>query len=147
MPSNEDLAEYTVAVEFVCNSKEAKKYAKSLLKKRSSSLRLYNAYALLERQTGNDTAADHVRATAISMSKSFATKQQVDSIRLWYSWIWELLEAQNISHAAHLLVCMPQNSIDLKSFPNLTSKAKFSPTNLLKIRTVCQTRIYLSYCR
>ncbi|KAL2845665.1 NRDE-2, necessary for RNA interference-domain-containing protein [Aspergillus pseudoustus] len=135
MPSNEDLAEYTVALEFVCNPKEAKKYAKSLLKKQSSSLRLYNAYALLERRTGNDTAADHVRATAISMSKSFATEQQVDSIRLWYSWIWELLEARNIGHAAYLLVCMPQNSIDLKSFPNLTSKAEFSPTNLLKIRT------------
>ncbi|KAL3458616.1 NRDE-2, necessary for RNA interference-domain-containing protein [Aspergillus heterothallicus] len=134
MPSNEDLAEYTVAVEFVCNHKEAKKYAKSLLKKRPSSLRLYNAYALMERRTGNSTAADHVRATAISMSKSFATEQQVDNVRLWHTWVWELLEARNTAHAAHLLICMPQGNIDLRGFPDQTSEPGFSPTNLLKIR-------------
>ncbi|KAL2812494.1 NRDE-2, necessary for RNA interference-domain-containing protein [Aspergillus granulosus] len=134
MPSNEDLAEYTVAVEFVCNPKEAKKYAKSLLKKRPSSLRLYNAYALMERRTGNEAAANHVRATAISMGKSFVTEQQVDGMRLWHTWIWELLEARNIAEASHLLVCMPQNSIDLKTLPDTTRNPEFSPTNLLKIR-------------
>ncbi|KAL3444640.1 NRDE-2, necessary for RNA interference-domain-containing protein [Aspergillus insuetus] len=134
MPSNEDLAEYAVALEFVCDPKEAKKYAKSLLKKRSSSLRLYNAYALMERRTGNYATSDHVRATAVSMSKTFLNEQQVDSVRLWHTWVWELLEARNIAHAAHLLVCMPQKVIDLKSFPDPTSKPAVSATNLLKVR-------------
>ncbi|KAJ0425100.1 NRDE-2, necessary for RNA interference-domain-containing protein [Aspergillus carlsbadensis] len=134
MPSNEDLAEYTVAIEFVCDPKEAKKYAKSLLKKRSSSLRLYNAYALMERRTGNHATSDHVRATAVSMSKTFSNEQQVDSVRLWHTWVWELLEARNIAHATHLLVCMPQKVIDLRSFPDPTRKSAVSATNSLKAR-------------
>ncbi|KAL5044711.1 hypothetical protein BDW71DRAFT_97374 [Aspergillus fruticulosus] len=133
--SNEHLAEYTVAVEFACNAKEAKRYAKSLLKRRSSSLRLYNAYALMECRDGNNAAADHVWATAISMSKSFPSEQRVDSVLLWHTWIWELLEARNIAHAAHLLVSMPQNNIDLKTFPDASQQPSFSATNQLKIRS------------
>ncbi|KAL2869815.1 uncharacterized protein BJX67DRAFT_322301 [Aspergillus lucknowensis] len=134
MPANEDLAEYTVSVEFFSNPMEAKKYAKSLLKKRSTSLRLYNAYALIERRAGNHAVADHVWATAISMCKTFPKEQQADSIRLWHTWIWELLEARNIAHAAHLLTCMPQNNIDPKTFSDVASLPEFSSTNLLKIR-------------
>ncbi|KAL4953851.1 NRDE-2, necessary for RNA interference-domain-containing protein [Aspergillus filifer] len=134
MPSNEDLAEYTVAVEIACNAKEAKKYAKSLLKKRSSSLRLYNAYALIERRIGNHAAADHVWATAISMSKSFSHEQKADSILLWHTWVWELLKARNIAHAAHLLHSMPQNNIDLTTFPVASSTPSFGATNMLRIR-------------
>ncbi|CBF81878.1 hypothetical protein AN5456.2 [Aspergillus nidulans FGSC A4] len=132
--SDELLAEYTVAVEFACNSKEAKRYAKSLLKKRPSSLRLYNAYAIMERRDGNHAAADHVWATAISMSKSFPSQQRVDSVILWHTWIWELLEARNIAHAAHLLVSMPQSNIDLKTFPDASQQSSFSPANQLKLR-------------
>ncbi|KAL4913765.1 NRDE-2, necessary for RNA interference-domain-containing protein [Aspergillus aurantiobrunneus] len=135
MPSNEDLAEYTVAVEFVCDAKEAKKFAKSLLKKRSSSLRLYNVYALIERRGGNHAAADHVWATAISMSKSFSDEQRVDSVVLWHTWIWELLEARNTAHAAHLLFAMPLNNIDLKTSPDVSRYPSFSATNLLKMRS------------
>ncbi|RDW65775.1 uncharacterized protein DSM5745_09514 [Aspergillus mulundensis] len=132
--SNEDLAEFTVAVEFACNAKEAKKYAKSLLKKRSSCLRLYNAYALMERRASNYTAGDHVWATSISMSKSLSTEQRVDCVLLWHTWIWELLEARNTTHAAHLLVSMPQNHIDLQAFPDTSIEPQFSAANLLKIR-------------
>ncbi|KAL5333947.1 NRDE-2, necessary for RNA interference-domain-containing protein [Aspergillus crustosus] len=135
MPSNDDLAEYAIAVEYVCNAKEAKKYAKSLLKKRSSSLRLYNAYALMERRGGNVAAADHVWATAISMSKSFSNKERVDSVLLWHTWTWELLEARNLAQATHLLVSMPQSNIDLKTIQTASSHPEFSPTNLLKIRS------------
>ncbi|KAL4791863.1 NRDE-2, necessary for RNA interference-domain-containing protein [Aspergillus venezuelensis] len=134
MPSDEDLADYTVAVEIACNVKEAKKYAKSLLKKRSSSLRLYNAYALIERRSGNYAAADHVWSTAISMSKSLAHEQKVDSILLWHTWIWELLEARNMAHAAHLLLSMPQNNIDHTAFPDASSSLSFGATHLLRIR-------------
>ncbi|KAL4908458.1 hypothetical protein BDW74DRAFT_166140 [Aspergillus multicolor] len=133
-PSNDDLAEYAVAVEFACNAKEAKKYAKSLLKKRSSCLRLYNAYALMERRVGSHTAGEHVWATAISMSKTFPSEQRVDCVILWHTWIWELIAAQNTAHVAHLLVSMPQNNVDLQTFPDAESEPLFSATNLLKIR-------------
>ncbi|KAL4808207.1 NRDE-2, necessary for RNA interference-domain-containing protein [Aspergillus unguis] len=131
---DEDLAVYAIAVEFVCDAKEAKKYAKSLLKKRSSSLRLYNAYALMERRSGNHAGGDHVWTTAISMSKSLPNDQKIDCILLWHTWIWELLEARNIALVAHILVSIPQNHIDLKTFPDASTEPSFSATNLLKIR-------------
>ncbi|KAL4875044.1 NRDE-2, necessary for RNA interference-domain-containing protein [Aspergillus karnatakaensis] len=133
--SSEDLAEYAIAVEYACNAKEAKKYAKSLLKKRSSSLRLYNAFALMERRVGNHAAADHVWATAIPMRKTFSDGERLDSLLLWHTWIWECLNAGNTAHAVHLFVSMPQNNVDLKNFPTASSQVEFSPTNLLKIRS------------
>ncbi|RHZ54116.1 hypothetical protein CDV55_101701 [Aspergillus turcosus] len=131
-PRNDDLAEYALAVELACNSKEARKYAKSLLKKRSSNLRLYNSYALIECRTGNHTAAEHVWATTISMSKTFSDHDRVDCALLWQSWTWESLNARNIAQAAHLLLSIPQNSVDLKSIPGAFSETMFSATNLLK---------------
>ncbi|KAI9932666.1 hypothetical protein AWENTII_005014 [Aspergillus wentii] len=134
-PANEDLAEYTLAVEFACNGKEARKYAKSLLKKRSTSLRLYNSYALIERRSGNHTAADHVWATSLSMSQTFADRDRTGSGLLWRTWIWEALETRDMARACRLLISIPQHSVDLKSFPEASTQTAFSPTNLLKIRS------------
>lgn len=136
LPLNEHLAEYTVAVDFACNSKDAKKYAKSLLKKRSSSLRLYNCYALIERRLGNSVAADHVWATSLSMSKTFSEKDRATNVLLWHTWMWELLEARNTAHASHLLLSMPENSVDLKAFPDPSGRPVISPTSFLKIQNV-----------
>ncbi|PYH35127.1 uncharacterized protein BO87DRAFT_357317 [Aspergillus neoniger CBS 115656] len=134
-PEDDDLAEYGLALELACKSKDARKFAKSLLKKRSSSLRLYNAYALIERRFGNQAAADHVWATSLSMSKSFPDRDRVDSIIVWHTWIWELLDAGNAAQASHLLLSMPQNSIDLKILSDASSHPSFSPTSLLKIHS------------
>ena len=135
-PANDDLAEYTLALEFACNTKEAKKLAKSLLKKRSSSLRLYNAYALMECRSGNHSAAEHVWATALSMSKTFAEQDRVDNGILWRTWIWELLEARETARMSHLLLSLPQQSVDLKSLTEASEQAAFSATNLLKMHSV-----------
>ena len=135
-PANDDLAEYTLALEFACNTKEAKKLAKSLLKKRSSSLRLYNAYALMECRSGNHSAAVHVWATALSMSKTFAEQDRVDNGILWRTWIWELLEARETARMSHLLLSLPQQSVDLKSLTEASEQAAFSATNLLKMHSV-----------
>ncbi|PYH46922.1 uncharacterized protein BP01DRAFT_355327, partial [Aspergillus saccharolyticus JOP 1030-1] len=134
-PSNDDLAEFTLCVEFACSSKDAKKFAKSLLKKRSSNLRLYNAYALMERRSGNHAAADHVWATALSMSKTFSDYDRLDSILLWQTWLWELLDTQNMAHAAYILLSIPQDSIDLNALPQDSTLPAFTPTSLLKIRS------------
>ena len=134
-PENDDLAEYALALESAANIKEAKKYAKSLLKKRPSSLRLYNAYALIECGSGNHSAADHVWATSISMSKTFAEDDRLEVILLWRTWIWESLKARDLARASYLLVSMPQNSIDLASLPSAAAQVTFSPTELLKIRS------------
>ncbi|RAH47194.1 uncharacterized protein BO95DRAFT_385957 [Aspergillus brunneoviolaceus CBS 621.78] len=134
-PSNDDLAEFALCVEFSCSSKDAKKFAKSLLKKRSTSLRLYNAYALMERRSGNHGAADHVWATALSMSRTFPDHDRVDSILLWQTWLWELLDTGNMAHASYILLSIPQNSIDLSALPQDSTQATFTPTSLLKIQS------------
>lgn len=134
-PTNDDLAEYTLALEFTYNPKESKKLAKSLLKKRSSSLRLYNAYALMECRSGNHSAAEHVWATALSMSETFAEQDKVENGILWRTWIWELLEARETARMSHLLLALPQQSVDLKSLTEVSGQPAFSATNLLKIHS------------
>ncbi|GMG22897.1 unnamed protein product [Aspergillus oryzae] len=83
MPRNDHLAAYSIAVEFACDRIKAAKYAKSLLKKRPSSLWLYNVYALIERRSGNLEAADRVWETTLSMSqnsKMFTEREKADSL-------------------------------------------------------------------
>lgn len=140
-PAKDDLAEYALGLEFACNNKEAKKFAKSLLKKRSSNLRLYNAYAVMECRSGNTSAAEHVWATTLSMSKSFSDQDRVDNGLLWRTWIWECLEAHDNARASHLLLALPQQGVHLKSLaevPLLT----FGATNLLKMYNVSQQHYY-----
>lgn len=140
-PAKDDLAEYALALEFACNNKEAKKFAKSLLKKRPSNLRLYNAYAVMECRSGNITAAEHVWATTISMSKSFSDQDRVDNGLLWRTWVWECLEARDNARAAHLLLALPQQGVDMKSLAE-ASQSAFGATNLLKMYNVSQTSIF-----
>ncbi|OJJ49102.1 hypothetical protein ASPZODRAFT_150039 [Penicilliopsis zonata CBS 506.65] len=133
-PSRDDLAEYSLSVEYACNSKEAKKYAKALLKKKPSSLRLYNCYALIECRSGNRAAAENVWATSLSMSQNFNAADKADSVLLWHAWIWHCLGTQELSRASYLLQSMPQNSIDVKSLPEPSTGITFSPANSLQIQ-------------
>ncbi|EME85552.1 uncharacterized protein MYCFIDRAFT_213905 [Pseudocercospora fijiensis CIRAD86] len=61
----------------------APKHAKRLLKGKPSSLRLYNAYALIEASLGRAEKADTVWKTALRMSDNFDSKD--DMILLWHS--------------------------------------------------------------
>lgn len=135
-PANDDLAEYALALEFAYNSKEAKKLAKSLLKKRSSSLRLYNAYALVEYRSENHSAAEHVWATALSMGKTLGDNDRADNGLLWRTWIWESLEARDLVRVSRLLDALPHHSVDLKSLTETSGQPTFSATSLLKIQNV-----------
>ncbi|KAB8229802.1 uncharacterized protein BDW43DRAFT_314658 [Aspergillus alliaceus] len=134
MPQNDYLAVYALAVEFTCDRNKAAKYAKSLLKKRPSKLWLYNVYALIERRSGNIEAADRVWETTLSMSqtsKAFSEKDKIDTVLLWHTCIWEVLEIGSLEYVSYLLISMPQNSPSLKAPPN-PEQCTLSPTNLLK---------------
>lgn len=135
--TNDDLAECSLAVEFVCNAKEAKTYAKSLLKRRSSNLRLYNVYALMECRSGNNAAADKVWTTTLSMSKSFADRDRLDCALLWRTWIWESLTSRDVNTAIRLLLAIPQNNVDLTPLPEASSRIAVSPAEFLKTQRVC----------
>ena len=90
--SNDDfLAEYYLAFELNISPITVKKAAKSLIKRRPDSLRLYNAYALLEYRLGNISGAEHVVATAINTALSLKEAKRQDVALLWHTRIWELL--------------------------------------------------------
>ncbi|QRD82342.1 NRDE-2, necessary for RNA interference-domain-containing protein [Aspergillus flavus] len=134
MPRNDHLAAYSIAVEFACDRIKAAKYAKSLLKKRPSSLWLYNVYALIERRSGNLEAADRVWETTLSMSqnsKMFTEREKADSVLLWHTYIWEMLEAGSLDYVSYLFNSIPQSSPSLKA-PVDPKQYIFSPTSLLK---------------
>ncbi|KAF2143434.1 uncharacterized protein K452DRAFT_214249, partial [Aplosporella prunicola CBS 121167] len=100
--SEDIVAEYHLAFEWHCNpSGGVAKTAKALLKKRSSSLRLYNAYALIENRTGKSAAANHVFAMALGMSTQLPQDAQKQSILLWRTWIWEALRGDDFTAARH----------------------------------------------
>ena len=109
---DDTVAEYLLAFEYNTSPSTAKKTAKTLLKKRPSDLRLYNAYALLEFRLGNRSIAESVLATAINMSKTLENKSQKETILLWRTWIWELLESADTEDALRRILTIP--AVDIK---------------------------------
>lgn len=134
------LAEYTVALQFQIDQKEAKKLAKGLLKKQPNSLCLYNAYALLESRSGHEEIAERVWTTALSMRKTFSEQDQQDSILLWRTWIWDALDLQLFGKALRLLLAIPTGRADVNSINDLKDSTP-SPSEILGAQQVsaCHT--------
>ena len=107
----DDIAEYLIAFELHFTPAPAKKRAKTLLKGKPSSLRLYNAYAILECRQGKISVAYSIFATAINMSRSLDTSSQRDVILLWKTWVWEVLIQESPSQAFQLLLTLPNHEI------------------------------------
>jgi len=95
----ESLAEYVLALELRLSPDTVRKTARGLLKKRPSSLLLYNACALIEYRLGNTCKGENVIITSIQMTQSLGDHAQRDSILLWRTWIWELLDAGSSKEA------------------------------------------------
>ncbi|KAK0711637.1 NRDE-2, necessary for RNA interference-domain-containing protein [Lasiosphaeris hirsuta] len=119
----EELAEYYLAMEWLNEPKGARKVAKGLLKQYSTSLRLYNAYALIEWANQNGGVSEKVLSSATSQSLSSA---YTDSQLLWNTWTWIHLESGQ-KHMALARLC---SSVDGK-FEDLV----VSPALLLKARS------------
>ncbi|KAI4740633.1 DUF1740-domain-containing protein [Aureobasidium sp. EXF-12298] len=103
-PNNDDLAEYYLAFMLSCFPKEASKVAKSILKQRPSSPRLYNACATIAAKLGQTERAAQIWSGAINMKDSFSHAAQEELVLLWRGWIWCDLEANQpdtaLSHLA-----------------------------------------------
>ncbi|KAK3072123.1 hypothetical protein LTR53_007386 [Teratosphaeriaceae sp. CCFEE 6253] len=89
-PDDEVLAEYYLAHKLALYPNEVVKAAKRLLKIRPTSLRLYNAYALVEVKLERSKKAADVWATALEMGRSLPDEEQLSTVRLWHSWIFTL---------------------------------------------------------
>ncbi|ODH45339.1 hypothetical protein ACO22_00063 [Paracoccidioides brasiliensis] len=141
LPQHDDLAEYSVALEFTSNPKESKKYTKGLLKKRSSNLKLYNAYALIEFRSGQIATAEHVWTTALSMCSTFKDEDKISSIILWRTWIWEVLADHNNDRAVQLLLSISNGATDLNNILADVTKSTtvISPAAFLKTQMFLKT--------
>ncbi|KAL8860721.1 MAG: hypothetical protein Q9178_002751 [Gyalolechia marmorata] len=93
------LAEYLLAFEMHVSPTTVRKSARSLLKSRPSSLRLYDVFALLENRLGNTEAANKVWDTAIQMSAKLNDVARRDAILLWRSRVWHHLSSGQTSKA------------------------------------------------
>ena len=123
--AGDDFAEYFLAFEMHLRPMVVRKTAKTLLRRKPSSLRLYNAYAILEYRLGKSNVANAVMATAINMSKTLDIGTQRDAILLWKTWLWEILEHENPLQAFKLLLIFPDNEISptLESVPGAEIKS------------------------
>ena len=139
LPSNELLAEYVLAFELQYYGKEARKYAKGLLKKRSTSLRLYNAYAMIELRLKGLEAAERVWSTALSMRTHLNQTEQKNAMLIWRSWIWELLDLDNSRKIMAVLVSMigtgPDQGPETEMLAGVsTAEAKYAGTQTQKAK-------------
>lgn len=114
------------------------KTAKELLKRRPSSLRLYNAYGILEARRGRFDASNRAFSAAISLSKKLPEAAQVDAILLWRTWAWELLRAGDRRAALSLLVSFGDDS------PNLGPHEAGDTVALLKARNTLTNAAHAS---
>jgi hypothetical protein len=104
----EELAQYHISFEYKNEPETIKKVARGLLKQHPSSLRLYNAYALVEWSKGNKEASVGVFSAALSMDGSSSeTETKPDSILLWRSLTWCCLEDSDKSSALKHLLSIP----------------------------------------
>ena len=88
--SSEDIiGEYLLAFEHQRFPSDAFKTAKQLLKISPTSLRLYNAYALVELSRDNIPKATQVLSMALSMQKGETRLLTQESLQLYYTWVWE----------------------------------------------------------
>ena len=133
-PSGDCLGEYYLALEVRVAPETAKKVAKALIKKRPDSLRLYNAYALIEYRLGHVSDAENVLATAINMGTSLQEAAQRDTVLLWRTWIWELLRLGRTSQALGRLLTYSEEVINV-NLPEQNPTAT-SASLLLRTRTV-----------
>ena len=134
----DNLAELLLALELRFSPDTVRKTSKTLLKRQPSNLRLYNAYALVEYRLGNSDRAETVIVTSIKMGeKSNELPPRHDTLLLWHTWIWELLNAGRPQDALKRLLEYGSDEVRL-----VTSKIEdhsANPALLLRAEKVRQS--------
>lgn len=118
-PDNTRLAEAYLALSMhrkITNLSSIKvtKMAKSILKARPTSLRLYNAYGIIEARDKNPKF-HNIFATALRMSKSFAEDDRWDEILLWRTWTVEVMATGDTHLASQILNSIGRGNLELPS--------------------------------
>ena len=120
------LALYLLAFELQTSPSTVRKSAKRLLKMRSSSLLLYNAYGLIEYGLGNTDLADKALLTALSMSKTMDENSERDVILLWRTRAWQLTTSGHTFQALAELLKFSRGIASLEVSDNPTARLRTS---------------------
>lgn len=117
--SFEELEKYVIELQGILSSSKSqspqqeqvcltllRKTARALLKKRSTSVPLYNAYGLTELRFGDAKLADNVFASAIKMSETLPDQARQDVLLLLLTWTWDALRKGNNSTAVQRILLL-----------------------------------------
>lgn len=124
-------AEYILALELCLSPNTVRRTAKNLLKKQSTNLRLYNAYALMEFRSGNTVKGENVLVAAINMSNDLESAVKHDGILLWRTWIWHLLSKKTSDEAFARLQTYGDSVVELMP-ERPPGKCPTNPTQVLR---------------
>ena len=109
---SDGLAEYLLAFESIASPQTVLKTAKAILKKRSSSLRLYNAYALIEYCSRNVEKAKDVLASTARRLEHLPLASRKEIVLLWRTRIWIALESEGEDAAWAILATFSHNGFN-----------------------------------
>jgi hypothetical protein len=118
---DDQLAEYTLAVEYACDPQAAIDFGAELLKRRYLNLKLHNATALMLCRLGEREVAYQLWSVAINDTTS-PENHSLKCGPLWNTWAWEMLQQGDFIKASYLLRALPQGEIDLVAFCAATDK-------------------------
>lgn len=114
----EAVALYVLALELRISPGTVQRTAKNILRKRPFSIRLYNAYALVEYRLGDVNKGEGIIVTSINMGKKLDEVSQRDTVLLWRTWIWETLNACSAPEALERLLAIGDEEIQIP-FPKV----------------------------
>ena len=139
--ASDDFLEYVLGLVASTDYAAAKKKAKVMLKSRPASMRLYNAYALLESQAGNRIAADNVWLISLSKSQDVAGKESSSVSLLRRTLVWDTLRRGDDTETLHLLLSLPLGRRDGNASSNPSSAPTVDGPAMLRAERVRETRL------
>ena len=131
----EAVALYVLALELQISPEKVRKTAKSVLRKLPFSIRLYNAYALIEYRLADAKQGEAIITTSITMGKKVDGVSQRDFMLLWRTWIWETLSAHSAQAALARLLAFGDEEIQMRVSALHLPDAKGSAEPALLLRT------------
>ena len=100
----DEFAEYCLGFELAVSQETVRKTAKGLLRRKPTSLRLYNAFALLQYRLESFKKCEDVIITSLKLTKQAERPAMSDSILLWRTWAWGLLTTRDYVGALSRLI-------------------------------------------
>ena len=109
----EAVALYVLALELRISPETVKRTAKNTLRKRPFSIRLYNAYALIEYRLAGIESGEGIITTSIKMGKKLDHVSRREIILLWRTWVWETLSASSAQDAFVRLLAIGDEEVQV----------------------------------